>query len=66
MTIGGDQLVHTFEVWDYRFPDSRILPVILEQRIETPTTVDEQRVASSETKVVTLELFEIPDDFSVR
>jgi hypothetical protein len=60
------QITNNREVWAYHFPDSRIVPIILETRFEMPDSIDEQRVTDSTTIRVDAAVFEAPPDFSIR
>lgn len=61
----GVQRIHTFEVWDYRFRDRSLVPVIVELRIETPDDVDDQHITRVTTTRVPHSTFEIPADFTL-
>ena len=60
------QVTHVFEVWDYRFGAPSLLPIIIEQRIETPETVEERRIVTAVTRIEPGDLFDVPSGFTVR
>jgi hypothetical protein len=62
---GGSQIVHTIEIWDYRAPDPRNLPVILEERFESPDDIDERRITDVGTARIPPSMFEVPRGFAV-
>jgi hypothetical protein len=61
----GAPFVHTIELWTYRFPNPRALPMILEERFEDETNVTERRITGSTTTQVSSALFDIPAGFDV-
>jgi hypothetical protein len=62
----GQQFINSRELWDYQFPDRRVVPVIVEMRFETPGSIDERRVTDAIATRVDKSVFELPSDFSVR
>lgn len=63
---GNDRLlVHTMELWTYRFPDPRILPIVMERRFEGPDEIVERRVHDVATIQMSSSIFEVPTDFTV-
>lgn len=61
----GRQVVHSVELWAYRFPDPRILPIIMELRFEGSGEVVERRLDVVTTTQVPQSIFEIPADFTI-
>ena len=62
--LTGSGETHVFELWVHHFLDPDLLPIIVEQRIETSTSVDERRLTGSWRTQVPRDVFEIPVDFS--
>lgn len=56
----GQLFQHTMELWDYRAPDPRIVPVILEQRFEGQYEIVEQRINAASNTRVPSSAFDIP------
>lgn len=61
----GQQMLNVRDVWDYRFPDRSIVPVIMETRFETPDSVDERKIVDASAARVGAGFFEVPHGFSV-
>jgi hypothetical protein len=57
--------VDTFEVWEYRFPEHGLLPVLMEERFEDGREIMERRVTAVMTVPMSEELFSVPVDFAV-
>jgi hypothetical protein len=62
----GSGFVHTFELWAYRFPDPKLVPVILEERFEDSSEIIERRIDAVSTIQDSHGLFEIPTGFTIR
>lgn len=61
----GRSLVHTMELWTYRFEDPRILPIVMERRFEGPDEIVERRIDGATTIEVSSSIFEVPADFTI-
>ena len=59
-------IVHTSEIWAYHAPDPRIIPVILELRIESPYDIDDSHITDVTTARVSQDIFDVPRDFTIR
>ena len=57
----GDMQTH--ELWDYRFSDPHMIPILLERRIDSPDLVADQHLVNVSTVQAPPSIFEIPADF---
>ena len=61
----GRSFVHTMELWVYRFPDARILPIVIERRFEGPNEIAERHLDAVTTIPASPSIFEVPLDFTI-
>ena len=65
VTMGAVSAIFTSESWMYRFPNARILPLLLEFRHVGFVEITEQRVLAATEVEVPASIFEVPADFTV-
>ncbi len=66
VNTAGGRVSQTLEIWDYRFDDSRLLPIVLEESYESGGTSEDQHIVDAFSVVVSDDLFDVPSGYTVK